>query len=187
MISIWGIFFSVKMKIIDFINLIFENFRVPHLPNSQNSIISFEFVDSWAKTFLILYPPFAVWELHNPNCHNLQKSMECEPSVRASKILSTKRERVKRSRLVKKCKNATKFGNCPHFLTSFYLSLYFMKKLDFDFRHFRNIYKDNFLSFRWKVDRRVISFIITVVFQPTLIQNIFFDIDGFLQFLIYLM
>ena len=48
-----------------------------------------------------------------------KKSMECEPTVRASKILCTKRERVKRSRLIKKCKNATKFGNCPHFLTPF--------------------------------------------------------------------
>ena len=32
-----------------------------------------------------------------------------------------------------------------------------------------------------------ISADITVVFQPTLIQNHFFDFDGFLQFLIYLM
>ena len=33
-----------------------QSTEAPHYPNSQNSIISFGHVDSYAKTFLILYP-----------------------------------------------------------------------------------------------------------------------------------
>ena len=36
---------------------------------TQNSIISFWYVNSHAKIFLILYPP--AWKLHNPYCHKL--------------------------------------------------------------------------------------------------------------------
>ena len=37
--------------------------------NSQYSIISFEYVDSYAKIFLLLYPP--TWKLHNSYCHSM--------------------------------------------------------------------------------------------------------------------
>ena len=47
-----------RWKKLIFKTLIFENFWGPHWSNFQNLIISFEDVDSLAKTFLILYPPF---------------------------------------------------------------------------------------------------------------------------------
>ena len=36
----------------------FQDLTPPHKPNSQTSIISFKYVDSKAKIFLILYLPF---------------------------------------------------------------------------------------------------------------------------------
>ena len=49
-----------------------SNLHLPTNPifNFQNSIISFEYVDSYAKIFLILYPP--VWKLQNLYCHTGQ-------------------------------------------------------------------------------------------------------------------
>ena len=39
-----------------------------HQSKTQNSIISFGYVDSYAKICLILYPP--TWKLHNPYYHS---------------------------------------------------------------------------------------------------------------------
>ena len=57
MISIWGIFFFWEDENNEFLKLWFlKTFEAPTNPILK--IISFGYVDSYAKTFLILYPPF---------------------------------------------------------------------------------------------------------------------------------
>ena len=55
----WERFRWFFMKKIDFESQILAP---PHYTNSHNSIISFEYVDSKAKIFLILYPCLNTWQ-----------------------------------------------------------------------------------------------------------------------------
>ena len=69
MISIWGIFFSEKMKMIDFQNSDF--WKLLRLPSTQFSKFNyFLWVCCFLGKNLSNFEPL-VWKLHNPYCHSV--------------------------------------------------------------------------------------------------------------------